>query len=250
LNRNPRARASIRSPLLWILFMALLIPSFPAGLRGVTVKGRVNITGGAKKADPSPTVVWLTPLLGAPAAAADARQSSYELVQKNKQFHPHLLVVPVGAKVEFPNRDPFFHNVFSLFDGKRFDLGLYEAGSTRSISFNRAGVSYIFCNIHPEMSAVIIVLKTPYYGISSPSGEISIPGVPPGRYRLEVWREGGLPEDFQKFAHEISVSEDSAFLGTLHFNDTDRSILTHKNLYGRDYDEPKSSSNPLYENPR
>ena len=67
-----------------------------------------------------------------------------------------MLVVPVGSVVAFPNRDPFFHNVFSLFEGKRFDLGLYEAGSTRDVLFDKPGVSYIFCNIHAEMSAVVI----------------------------------------------------------------------------------------------
>ena len=76
-------------------------------------------------------------------------------------FTPHILVVPVGSVVRFPNADPFFHNVFSLFDGKRFDLGLYEAGSTKEVTFSREGLSYIFCNIHPEMSAVVISLSTP-----------------------------------------------------------------------------------------
>jgi hypothetical protein len=80
------------------------------------------------------------------------------LVQKNKSFEPHILVIPAGSMVEFPNHDPFFHNVFSLFEGKRFDLGLYEAGTSRMVRFDRPGISYIFCNIHPEMSAVIITL--------------------------------------------------------------------------------------------
>lgn len=227
-------------------FGLLLAASIPKVMLGVTVTGRVAITGKSVKTNHSPVVVWLTPLADTPQPPTDPAPSSYRLVQKGKQFHPHLLVVPVGAKVEFPNRDPFFHNVFSLFDGKRFDLGLYEAGSTRSISFNRPGISYIFCNIHPEMSAVIIALQTPYYGISNSSGEISISEVPPGRYKMEVWREGGLQEEFNKLSRQILVSADSASLGTLHFDDTNRSLLSHKNLYGRDYDEPKSS-NPLYD---
>ena len=65
----------------------------------------------------------------------------------------------MGAVVQFPNHDPFFHNVFSLFEGKRFDLGLYEAGSSRNVSFDRPGISYIFCNIHAEMSAVVIACR-------------------------------------------------------------------------------------------
>ena len=81
-----------------------------------------------------------------------------------------MLVVPAGSLVEFPNRDPFFHNVFSLFEGKRFDLGLYEAGTTRTVRFDRPGISYIFCNIHPEMSAVIITVSTPLYAIAKEDG--------------------------------------------------------------------------------
>lgn len=234
-----------------MLFTALLIVSVPVGIAGVTVSGKVSISGGSRKADRPPAVVWLTPLsdVPAPSRAPHTRHLLYQLVQKNKEFHPHLLIVPVGAKVEFPNRDPFFHNVFSLFDGKRFDLGLYEAGTTRSLRFNRAGVSYIFCNIHPEMSATIIALKTPYYGVSNPAGEISIPDVPPGRYRLEVWREGSLPQELEKLDHEITLSRDSSFLGTFLFNDSGRSILAHKNMYGRDYDQP-TSSNRSYDNPQ
>lgn len=234
-----------------MLLAAWLLATAPAGLAGVTVNGRVSVTGGSKQAKPSPAVVWLTPLSdpAGPAPDPGAQPSPYRLVQKGKEFHPHLLIVPVGAMVEFPNLDPFFHNVFSLFDGKRFDLGLYEAGSTRSIRFTRAGISYIFCNIHPEMSAVIIAMGTPYYGVSSASGEISILNVPPGRYRLEVWREGTLPGELKKLGREITVAQDSVSMGTLHFNDSGRIILSHKNMYGRDYDNTGSPNSP-YDNPR
>ena len=76
--------------------------------------------------------------------------------QREKQFVPPLTIVVRGTTVDFPNEDKIFHNVFSLFDGKRFDLGLYEAGTTRGVNFTRAGVCYVFCNIHPEMSAVVV----------------------------------------------------------------------------------------------
>ena len=108
------------------------------------------------------------------------------LAQKNKAFDPSLLVITKGSSVEFPNRDPWFHNVFSLFNGKRFDLGLYEAGSSRTVHFDREGISYIFCNIHPEMSAVVVVLGTPYFSVTNKDGEFTIQNVPPGR----CWRCG------------------------------------------------------------
>ena len=104
-----------------------------------------------------PAVAWLTPLAGT-SVPPFTPQGHYTLLQKNRMFIPHLQVIPVGAVVQFPNADPFYHNVFSLFEGKRFDLGLYEAGSSKSVTFQREGVSYIFCNIHPEMSAVIVTL--------------------------------------------------------------------------------------------
>lgn len=237
--------------MLGILIGAGLVASLPLGLLAVTVNGRVSAKGGTKKANGSPVVVWLTPLFDTPVPlpTPNMQHPPYQLVQKDKEFHPHLLIVPVGSIVEFPNRDPFFHNVFSLFDGKRFDLGLYEAGSTRSIRFNRPGISYIFCNIHPEMSAVVIALETPFFAVSNAAGDISIADVPPGRYKLEVWREGALPAELKKLERETTVSQDSSSLGTFHFNDSGKTILTHKNLYGRDYDQP-ASSNPLYDYPQ
>src|SRR5438270_9190067 len=158
----------------------------------VTLTGHVEVQHhkkNAKAADPANVVIWLTPLDStvSPIPIADRFPPHLRLVQKNKSFDPHVLVVPVGSLVEFPNRDPFFHNVFSLFEGKRFDLGLYEAGSTRTVIFDREGISYIFCNIHPEMSAVVVALRTPCYGISDRKGMIAIPNVAPGRYEMHVW---------------------------------------------------------------
>src|ERR1700679_3946692 len=151
------------------------------------------------------TVVWLTLTnpagADAPAATPNIPRSDPanpgqipQLVQKNKTFIPHILVVPAGSLVEFPNRDPFFHNVFSLFEGKRFDLGLYEAGTTRIVQFDKPGISFIFCNIHAQMSAVVIALATPYYAISDARGDFTIPDIPAGRYELQVFHPLVAPE--------------------------------------------------------
>ena len=104
------------------------------------------------------------------------------------------------SAVEFPNLDPWFHNVFSLYKGERFDLGLYEAGSSRTVHFERAGVSFIFCNIHPEMSAYVLALGTPYFAVSDHRGNIRIADVPPGRYRIEVWFERAESPDTAKLS--------------------------------------------------
>ena len=170
-----------------------------------------------------------------------------QLVQKNKSFAPHVLVVPVGSVVEFPNRDPFFHNVFSLFEGKRFDLGLYEAGTSREVRFDKPGVSYIFCNIHAEMSAVVIALDTPYYAVSTAQGEIVIPNVPAGHYTLRMWSEAALPEALSALKRDVTVSDNNSNLGVLRLSAASLP-LQHKNKYGRDY-EPVDPGTAPYQRP-
>jgi len=231
------------------LSLIVLIPGWAYG-QLAHVTGRVEIHSAARKgkaADVSGVVVWLTPVGSSMPASAPPVPSlpQMRLVQKNKAFEPHLLVVPVGASVEFPNRDPFFHNVFSLFDGKRFDLGLYEAGSTRFVHFDKPGISYIFCNIHAEMSAVVIALDTPYYAISTSRGDLSIPNVPAGRYQIRVWSEISLPDELKDMTREITVAGTSTSLGTLRIAETELAHV-HKNKYGRDYDREAPPS-PVYE---
>src|SRR5436305_14598413 len=173
----------------------LLLAVIPARVDGqeIPVTGRVEVFGPryTKQANASGAAVWLINASETTEAAQHLarRRQELRLVQKDKSFRPHLLVVQVGSAVEFPNQDPFFHNVFSLFEGKRFDLGLYEAGTSRTVVFDREGISYIFCNIHPQMSAVVVSLKTPYYGIFDSRGAVAIKDVPPGRYELHVWHE-------------------------------------------------------------
>jgi plastocyanin len=185
------------------------------------------------------TVVWLTPSPGSDIQLAppDPRGSTAKLVQKNKSFEPRLLVIPAGTMVEFPNHDPFFHNVFSLFEGKRFDLGLYEAGTSRSVRFDRPGISYIFCNIHPEMNAVVITMGTPLYATASDAGEVSIANVPYGRYTLHTWSEGLGPDDPPE-TKEITIGDRALSLGAIPIHPASGPRILHKNKYGRDYDDP------------
>jgi plastocyanin len=213
----------------------------------VSVTGRLELfrESSAAAEDSSAGVVWLTPI-GNPAELPDVSAAPRkQLVQKNKSFIPHLLVVQVGSPIVFPNKDPFFHNVFSLFDGKRFDLGLYEAGTSRTALFDREGVSYIFCNIHPEMSAVVVALKTSYYGISDSRGLVSIPGVPSGRYELRVWHERAIPESLDSQVRTILVSEAAHTFGVLRVAEQPSVPQPHKNKYGQDYETP-TPSDPVY----
>jgi plastocyanin len=218
--------------------------------QNVELKGKAQLTrNGHAVSDASKVVVWLTPLGLTPAPSQPPQQPSQipQLVQKDKAFHPSLLVIPAGGKVEFPNHDPFFHNVFSLFDGKRFDLGLYESGSTQFVQFDKPGISYIFCNIHPQMSAVVIALNTPYYAVSNSRGEITIGDVVPGRYQMHVFHSSVAPDVLQAVEREITVSAGDTFLGSFTLAESNLE-LAHKNKYGRDYDRPDPDS-PAYARP-
>jgi len=232
-----------------ILAALTFCPALRAQEATVTATVAIVNHNKSKLHDASNVVLWLTPTNGTvlppnPAAKPAERP---RLVQKDKSFHPHVLVVPVGSLVQFPNHDPFFHNVFSLFEGKRFDLGLYEAGSTRDVRFDRPGISYIFCNIHAEMSAVIIAMNTPYYAISDRRGQVLMPKVAPGHYILHVWYESALPDALNALTREITVSEGTSTLGFLRVPASGLP-QEHKNLYGRDY-TPPSPTSPAYEHP-
>lgn len=185
---------------------------------------------------PSPSaVIWLKPLPQTPTApfVPDHR---YTLLQKNRMFAPHLLVIPVGSVVLFPNADPFFHNVFSLFDGKRFDLGLYEAGSTKGVTFSREGVSYIFCNIHPEMSAVVLTLSTSLYASADAHGEFRISDVPMGDYELHVWIEGIAQPALSPMVRRVHLAAGSADLGAIQIPSVHQNPADHSNMFGQPYD--------------
>jgi len=213
----------------------------------VNVTGRVVLEGAPTASPANSTVVWLAPA-GLPADAAGAAPMHAVLQQKNKTFVPHLLVITRGSTVDFPNHDPWFHNVFSLFNGKRFDLGLYEAGTSKPVHFDREGVSYIFCNIHPEMSAVVVVLSSQYFAVPNKEGEFSIPSVPPGRYVLHVWSDNAQPAALQALAREVQIGDSVHSVGTIRVRVTAVSA-PHKNKYGQDY-EPPSPNNPVYVQPQ
>jgi len=197
--------------------------------------------------DASQAVIWLTPLGTTVEPLLQKPSEIPQLVQKDKSFHPKLLVIPVGGKVEFPNHDPFFHNVFSLFEGKRFDLGLYESGTTRFVQFDKPGISFIFCNIHAQMSAVVITLATPYYAISDARGQLTVASVPPGRYELHVFHAAVAPDALRALTREITVSPGETTLGSFSLTETDV-VAAHKNKYGHDYDPP-DPDNPAYARP-
>ncbi|HUA18528.1 MAG TPA: methylamine utilization protein [Bryobacteraceae bacterium] len=182
--------------------------------------------------DDSGVVVWLEPLDGAPVLPADGAHA--RMIQKNKTFTPHVLAVTVGTIVDFPNYDPIFHNAFSNYNGQIFDIGLYPPGTTRSIAFRREGVVRVFCNIHPSMSAVIVVLKTPYFAVTQKDGAFRIAGVPLGGYRMHLFHERATDRAMEACARTISVSGDVQ-TPRMSVSESGYLELPHKNKYGKDY---------------
>ncbi len=204
----------------------------------MTFRGRVEVVHRSKlKAGSSDVVVWLSADHPLPAMAAPPAR----LVQKNKRFSPHVIAVRAGSEIEFPNQDPFFHDVFSIYRGKPFDLGLYESGSTRKVRFSQPGVSYIFCNIHPEMSAAVIAVPTPYFAVTASDGSFQIAHVSPGHYKIEFWYELASEGELGSLVHDVDIGTDNAPLAvTLHSSDI--ASQQHLNKYGQEYpaEKPKN----------
>jgi plastocyanin len=206
-------------------------------LRAGAVAGAVQLTGSnepsvRKHLDFSGIVIWLEPAGGmaAPLSPQHAR-----MVQKDKHFDPHVLAVDVGATVEFPNLDTIFHSAFSSFDGQIFDLPLYPPGTSRSIHFTRPGVVRIFCNIHPSMSALVVVLDSPYFATTGKDGRFILQNVPVGEYQLHVLHERATAETLAALVHNVTVSASGAVLRPITISEVGYLPVAHKNKYGRDY---------------
>ena len=202
----------------------------------VDVRMRLAVPKQASGHSAPPAVLWLKPVEDTPPSPF-LQQQHYTLLQKNRMFTPHLLVIPVGSVVQFPNADPFFHNVFSLFDGKRFDLGLYEAGSTKAVTFSREGVSYIFCNIHPSMSAVVLTISTRLYTVADSKGVFHLSDVPAGDYELHVWIEGAAQPSLARLVRHIHLNSGFGDLGELVLTDIMQDPTSHVNMFGQSYDK-------------
>lgn len=224
----------------WILFIISLAPglivaqSSPSPSPRGELRLHLVLPQSAKHRS-VPAVTWLEPLTANPSLST-LQPAHATLLQRNRMFVPHLQVIPVGTVVQFPNADPFFHNVFSLFNGKRFDLGLYEAGSSKSVTFSREGVSYIFCNIHPEMSAVVLALSTPLYAVADQKDTFVLPGIPAGDYTLHIWVEGVPQTVTDQLTRRVRLSGTNVDLGAMVIPNLPNGIETHSNKFGNQYD--------------
>jgi plastocyanin len=224
----------------WLIFSSLA-----AGLTGVpaasagTVEGHVELTNSrdpaVRRHNYSGVVLWLEPV-GRLAPQAPARR--VEMRQENKVFSPHVVAIPLGGTVSFPNLDPIFHNVFSNFSGQPFDLPLYAPRTTRSVTFVKPGIVQVFCNIHPTMSAIIAVLATPWFSLTPPDGKFSIENVPAGDYELRIFHERALPENVRFLEHRIRVPEDGLVLPLISISETGFTPQDHLDKHGKPYASP------------
>jgi plastocyanin len=202
-----------------------------------TVSGTVQLVDSRDanvrhKSDYSGVVAWME-RVGAPQPAAGPR--TVRIVQKSKRFIPHVTAIPVGTTVDFPNLDLIFHNAFSNFAGQPFDIGLYPPGTSQKVRFVREGVVRVFCNIHPTMSAVIVVAPTPYIAVSTKGGEISIPGVEPGEYLLRVFHERASEQTLRALERKVTVNGSPVTLPSITVSESGYIEAPHKNKYGKDY---------------
>jgi len=174
-----------RLPAIAVAFATLA--AFP--LTAANVTGKVTfVTKRGQNPVAAETLVWVEPVSG---RAPRANPATFQITTRNKTLIPHVMAIPVGSTVTFPNDDPISHNLFSLSSNNAFDLGLYRRGAGKSQKFDSPGVVNVYCNVHPNMSAVIHVMATPYFAFADANGNFSVANIPPGKYRLVAWNEQG-----------------------------------------------------------
>ncbi len=221
-----------------MIFRSLICSSLCAVLAtAATVSGTVELRDSRVDAisrgkDYSGVVVYLRPV-GQPAPPPPDKHVT--MLQKNKMFTPHILPVVAGSTIDFPNADPIFHNAFSSYSGQVFDIGLYPPGKSRSVKFQRPGIVRVFCNIHPSMSAIILVLATPYFTTTARDGAFHL-DVPPGAYDLSIFHERASAQTLDALTKRIMVPATALHLSPVGVSEAGYLMAPHKNKYGRDYD--------------
>jgi plastocyanin len=204
---------------------------FASVLNGTEVRGTIRINGSSGQSLAA-VVVYAEAL----NERVVVRPGQYQIVQKNKTFIPHVLAVPIGSTVTFPNDDPIFHNVFSLSAPTPFDLGLYRAGSAKTLVFAKPAVYRVFCNIHPQMTALLLVLPTNWIAVPDEQGAFRL-DLPGGAYRVTAWSERAAP-----VSASATVGSSAVTIPEMVLDESGFVEAAHKNKFGQDY--PRSAYEP------
>ncbi len=203
----------------------LLLAAADAGAG--TVRGRVAVVDkdGRPASDAAEAVVWIE------GPKVRPRPAGAKIVMKGKTFVPRIVVVPVGGSVEFPNDDPVFHNVFSVSGENRFDLDLYKRPKSGVARFERPGLVRVYCNIHPQMSAFVLVRDNPFWARPAADGSFAIDDVPAGDWVVRAWHERA--GDGQR---PVAVPADGAVEANVPLDASKWKRAPHKNKFGKDYE--------------
>jgi plastocyanin len=215
-------RRTLRRVRIWAISTLCIMSSHASAQTVVTGTVRVATRAGIPAQS---AVVYAQPI----DKQVPARPATFTLAQKNKAFAPGVLGVPAGSTVAFPNQDAIFHNVFSLTLPAPFDLGLYRAGVSKSRVFAEPATYRVFCNIHPQMSAVIVVAPTPFVTVTDRDGAYTLT-VPPGRYRVTATTGRGSPA-----SREVTIAGASAALEPIDVDERTLVDAPHTNKFGKPY---------------
>lgn len=200
---------------------------FPATNNTLTGRTSIRTLDGKQREDKSNVLIFVegVPLESAPSARAPSQKIS----QVDRKFVPRVLPIVRGTTVEFPNDDFIYHNVFSLSEIQPFDLGAYGPGQSKSVLFSRSGLARVYCNIHPDMVATIVILDNPCFGLTDRTGFFVVTGIPDGKYAVRAWHEYG-----GDFDESVTFEHSSMRTLTIQLNEK-RATLEHKNKFGKPY---------------
>lgn len=194
-----------------------------------TVSGQISLKErpGDETEDMTNAVVYLEPVGGAKPKLPVTNMS---IAMQARQFAPRVRVITEGSKIEFPNQDPFNHNVFSKATQGPFDMDSYGKGKSKDNTFKSAGIYPIYCNVHPRMTAFVITLKTPYFAQAAKDGRFALEKIPAGNYKIHVWHDRGGQQTADLMVPATGLAGLKYELDARGYK-----YVQHKNKFGKDY---------------